>query len=131
LTLTGSAGSTDVRALQEAAVLADLQGEGAVMGSLRNLASGGGRGAIRAALEARAKGEDAELEPDEQKMLDELAGAKTVADDALDKLAAARAEKVKADLMARHGVDAGRVALGEATIDRAAGSAEVVVGLGS
>jgi hypothetical protein len=131
LTLTGSAGSADVRALQEAAVLADLQGEGAVMGGLRNLASRGGRGAIRKVLEARAKGEDAELPADQQKTLDELADAKKVDDGALNKLAAARAEKIKADLVAQHGIDGGRVTLGEVAVDRAAGSAAVAIGVGT
>jgi hypothetical protein len=53
ISLAGMAGPADARALSEAAVLAEMKGGNRALGALRNVASGGARGAIRAALEKR------------------------------------------------------------------------------
>src|SRR5205085_10566637 len=91
ITLRGAAGGPDVRALQEAAVLADLQAKQGMLGSVRNLANRGERNAIRDALAARAAGGTSTLAPEYQKTLDEWASAKTISDDQLRALATARA----------------------------------------
>jgi len=52
-----------VRALQEAAILADLAADRGALGRFRNLASRGTRNAIRDVLAARASGKSAELSP--------------------------------------------------------------------
>jgi hypothetical protein len=131
ITLHGMAGGPDVRALQEAAVLADLQAEQGVLGGIKNLASRGERNAIRDFLVAKAGGGKAELSPDYQKTLDEWAGAKTISDDQLRTLAAARAEGVKSALTTGQGVDAARVAVGDLEVDREKGEPAVRIGFGS
>ena len=126
--LRGAAGPADVRALQEAAVLADLQGERRVIGGVRNLVSGGDRGAIRDAI---AKGKTDDLTPDRKKTLDEWAGKKTVTDDQLHALAVARAEDLRTSMGKDHGIDAARVKLGDPQVDRDAGKPVVAVALGA
>src|SRR5207249_4091374 len=88
LELRGSAGGPDVRALQEAAILADLAADRGALGTLRNLASRGTRNAIRDVLAARASGKSAELSPELQKTLDEWAAERTVSDGDLSERAA-------------------------------------------
>jgi hypothetical protein len=107
-------------------VLADLQGER--LGGVRNLVSGGDRGAIRDAI---AKGKTDDLAPDRKKTLDEWAGKKTVTDDQLHALAVARAEDLRTSMGKDHGIDAARVTLGDPQVDRDAGKPVVVVALGA
>jgi hypothetical protein len=131
ITLYGMAGGPDVRALQEAAVLADLQAKQGVLGGIKNLANRGERNAIRDFLVAKASGGKAELSPDYQKTLDEWAGAKTISDDQLRTLAAARAEGVKNALTTGQGIDASRVAVGDPEVDRENGKPAVRIGFGA
>jgi hypothetical protein len=130
VTLRGSAGGPDVRGLQEAAVLAELKQSNKVFGGVANLASGGSRNAIRAALEARVTGAPGELSSDDQKKLDQWTAEKTVSDDQLRALAAARAEAVKNTLVHDQGVDASRVGVGDPDVDRDHGTPGVKIGLG-
>jgi hypothetical protein len=129
--VTGVAGGPDVRALQEAAVLAALQAPQGWLGGVRNLPSRGDRNAVRAALERRARGETVELEPEPQARLDEWAAEQTVDDARLAALATARAERLRALLLERYGVTADRVTLGEPAADRAGGAPAVRLVVGS
>lgn len=131
LELRGAAGPADVLALQEAAVLVDLQKESAVLGGLRNIASRGERSAIRDALAGKAKGGTAALSADQRATLDRWVGEKTVSDAELAALAAARAVALRTLLAKDHGVDAVRVSLGEPAVDRDQGKPAVQVGLGA
>jgi hypothetical protein len=127
----GTAGGSDVRALQEAAVLAELESQRGIIGGVRNLASGGERNAIREALAARAKGGAGELPADAEKTLDEWAAKKPVTDDMLRTLAAARAERVKSALVEQHGVDPARIAVGDPEVDREHAKPSVKISLAS
>jgi len=129
LELRGSAGGPDVRALQEAAILADLSADKGALGTLRNLASRGTRSAIRDALAARASGKSAELSPELEKTLDEWAAERTVSDGALRALAAARAAHLQSLLVQDYGIPAERLALGESAVDRDAGRPAVAIAL--
>jgi hypothetical protein len=131
LELRGSAGPADVRALKEAAVLADLEAERPVLGALKNLATRGELGAIRGALTARAKGAQAELTPAQQERLDSLVAEKSVTDAQLNDLAAARAERLRKLLADDYGVGAERVGVGELAVDPKDGKPEVRVSLAS
>jgi hypothetical protein len=131
ITLHGVAGGPDVRALQEAAVLADLNAKQGVLGGLKHLANRSERNAIRDFLTARVAGGSApELDPEYQKTLDEWAQAKTVSDDQLRALATARAEGVKTALVTGQGADAARVTLGDPEVDREKGKPAVRIGFG-
>ncbi len=129
LELRGSAGRPDVRALQEAAILADLSADKGALGTLRNLASRGTRSAIRDALAARASGKSAELSPELAKTLDEWAAERTISDGALRALAAARAARLQSLLVQDYGIPAERLALGEPAVDRDAGRPAVAIAL--
>ncbi len=129
LELRGSAGGPDVRALQEAAILADLSADKGALGTLRNLASRGTRSAIRDALAARASGKSAELSPELAKTLDEWAAERTVSDGALRALAAARAARLQSLLVQDYGIPAERLALGEPAVERDAGRPAVAIAL--
>jgi len=129
LELKGSAGGPDVRALQEAAILADLSADKGALGTLRNLASRGTRSAIRDALAARASGKSAELSPELAKTLDEWAAERTISDGALRALAAARAAHLQSLLVQDYAIPAERLALGEPAVDRDAGRPAVAIAL--
>jgi hypothetical protein len=132
ITLRGMAGAADARALAEAAVLADLAGQSRALGALRNVASGGVRGAIRETLEARVRGTAAPpLEPDAQEQLDRWVAEKPIGDEALRDLAAKRAERLHALLTRDYGVAAERVLLGDPALDREGGKPQVLVALGA
>ena len=90
--LTGETSADDVRALQEAAVLADLQQEQGFLKGLRNLPSRGTRNAVRAVLEARAKGEPSPeaLDEDDAAQLEAWLAAKPVGEEQQRALASAR-----------------------------------------
>jgi len=131
ITLHGMAGGPDVRALEEAAVLADLNAKQGVLGGIKNLANRSERNAIRDVLTARATGGKApDLDPEYQKTLDEWAQAKTISDDQLRQLANARAAGVKSALVAGQGADPARVAVGEPEVDREKGKPAVRIGFG-
>jgi len=127
ITLAGMAGPADARALSEAAVLAEMKAGNRALGALRNVASGGQRGAIRDALEKRVRGAPGELEPDEMEELDRRVAEKPVSDDQLRTLAQARAEQLRKVLGDDYGVGADRVTAGDAVIDREGGKPQVVV----
>jgi len=129
LELKGSAGGPDVRALQEAAILADLAADKGALGTLRNLASRGTRSAIRDALAARASGKSAELSPELEKTLDEWAAERKVSDGDLRALAAARAARLRSLLVQEYGIPAERLALGEPAVEREAGRPAVAIAL--
>ncbi|HYY05372.1 MAG TPA: DUF748 domain-containing protein, partial [Candidatus Limnocylindria bacterium] len=129
LELKGSAGGSDVRALQEAAILAELSADTGALGTLKNLASRGTRGAIRDALAARASGKSAALSPELQKTLDAWAAERKVSDADLRALAAARAARLQSLLVQEYGVAAERLALGESAVDRDAGPPAVAIAL--
>jgi hypothetical protein len=131
VTLSGTAGPADARALSEAAVLAEMKAGNRALGALRNVASGGRRGAIRDALEKRVRGAPGELEPAEMEELDRMVAEKPVNDDQLRALAKARAERLQKVLAADYGIGAERVTTGDAVIDREGGKPQVVVDLGS
>jgi hypothetical protein len=125
--LTGEAGPEDLRALQEAAVLADLQADQGFLATLRHLPSRGTRNAVRDALAARAKGEAAALDEEERAQLEEWIVAKGIGDAELRALASARQERLREILSTDYGLEADRVGLGDAAPDAAAGKAQVAV----
>jgi len=129
--LTGEAGPEDLRALQEAAVLADLDSDQGFLGTLRNLPSRGTRNAVKEALAARAKGEDTPLDEDASAQLAEWIAAKGIGEAELRALATARAERLRDVLASDYGLGADRVVLqdGVTTGDRA--KSQVAVKLGS
>ena len=131
VSLAGMAGPADARALSEAAVLAEMKAGNRALGALRNVASGGKRGAIRDALEKRVRGAPGEIEPDEMKELDRLVAEKPVGDDQLQMLAKARAERLRKVLADDYGIGADRVTAGDVVIDREGGKPQVVINLGS
>jgi hypothetical protein len=131
LTLRGSAGGEDLRALQEAAVLGDLERDQGVMGTLRGLGSLGDRSAVREYLAARAARKPAELADDRKPALERWVAEKAVGDEDLRALAAGRAERLQALLENDYGVGAKRLARGEPVIARDGGHAEVVVSVGA
>jgi hypothetical protein len=131
ITLHGMVGGPDLRALQEAMVLADLSAKQGIIGGLKSLANRRERNAIRDFLAARADGSAPELSADYRKTLDEWAEAKSISDDQLRALATARAEVVKTALVTGQGVDAARIAVGDPEIDRENGKPAVRIGVGS
>jgi hypothetical protein len=108
--LTGETSAADVRALQEAAVLADLQQDQGVLAGIKNLGSRGTRKAVAAMLEARAKGETAPaLDDDDAAQLEEWVNAKTIGDDQLRALASERAGRLRDVLMNDYGFGTDRI----------------------
>ena len=130
LTLRGGTGVADVRALQEAAVLADLQKDQGVVGVLRTLGSRGDRNAVRAYLEASSAGKAAELDEARRPALEKWVSEKSVSDEELRTLATARAKRLEELLEKDYGVGQNRLALGEPSIAREEGKPEVAVGVG-
>jgi hypothetical protein len=131
ITLGGMAGPADARALSEAAVLAEMKAGSRALGALRNVASGGDRGAIREALEKRVRGVPGELEPGQMEQLDKWVAEKPVSDEQLRTLATARAARLQKLLASDYGVGADRVGTGDVVIDREGGKPQVVINLGS
>lgn len=129
--LTGEVSADDVRALQEAAVLADLQQDQGVLAGLKNLGSRGTRKAIVATLDARTKGEPAPaLDADDQAQLDEWAAAKTIGEDQIRALASSRADRLREVLTADYGFGADRMVVRDPAT-AATGAAQVAVQLGA
>jgi hypothetical protein len=129
ISLQGVAGGADVRALQEAAVLADLNAKQGVVGGLKNLVNRKERNAIRDFLTARAGGRNApDLTLEYQKTLDEWAQAKAVSEDQLRVLATERAEALRTALVTGQGIDAARVVVGNPEVDRERGQPAVRIG---
>ena len=129
--LAGTAGASDVRALQEAAVLADLQADQGVLGSLRNLPSRGARNAVRDALQARAKGEPATLDPDDAAKLEEWVAAKSIGDDQLQQLARDRQQRLRDVLAQDYGLGEDRVGLLDPVAEPTADTTVVRVKIGA
>jgi hypothetical protein len=130
-TLRGNAGPTDVRALEEAAVLADLNADKGVFKSIQNLASLRERNDLRDYLTARVAGKPAELSPDRQPALEKWIAEHPASDADLAALAKARAEKLRALLTKDYGVAAEKVAAGEPDVNRTDGKPAVTVALGA
>jgi hypothetical protein len=129
--LRGNVGPDDVRALQDAAVLADLQASKGFAQSLKNLASIRERGAIRDYLVARDAGKPVELDADRRATLDKWAAEHSISDADLTALAGARAERLRTLLADDYGVSPDRFHVGEPQVDRAQGRSAVAVALGS
>jgi hypothetical protein len=106
---------SDERWLREQALREQLGGRGRVLGALRDLRHVAARERIRRALEARARDEEAPLEPDDAALLDEmLAEAPPLAADRLPALAEARLARVEMLLRERQGIGADRAMRGTA-----------------
>ena len=122
LELVGSAGPDDVRALQEAAVLADLQADQGVLArpaqpAEPRHAQRGPRCAGRA-----SRGRPGDLDADDAAQLEEWVAAKTVTDDDLRALASGAAAAPAIRPVEDYGVAAGRVVLRDPAPDTAAGT---------
>jgi hypothetical protein len=130
--LTGEAGADDVRALQEAAVLADLQQDQGFLTGLRNLQSRGTRKAVRAVLEARAGGEPAPeaLDEEDAAQLEAWVAAQPVGEAEQRALAAARADRLREVLVTDYGLGADRILVRDPA-PTGAGSAQVAVQIGA
>lgn len=126
LEFIGRAGASDVRALKEAAVLAEMQSDGGFWGGVLNLASGGTRNAIRSALEDR---DTSGLSEDDQATLDELVAEKSVTDEDLETLARERAETLRTRLIDDSGIDEDQISLGAPEASRDDTPPEVGVNL--
>jgi hypothetical protein len=112
LRLRGRTGDPD-RPLVAQRILAEriAAGEG-----LPEIPEGAGflaRRRIAHALEARARGEEGPLDPEDQAHLDRYVAAVQVPDERLAALARARSEAVKAAAVSDFGVDPGRLAIGD------------------
>jgi len=108
--LRGSAGPDDTRWLREQALRTELEGGGGIGGALRGLTTERGeRKAVLAALQARAKGEPGDVPTEYTAWFEEKVAAQSLPSGALEKLAAARGEMLRDDLVREHGVDAERV----------------------
>jgi len=80
-------------------------------------------------LEARAAKKAADLDESRRPALEKWVAEKSVSDDQLKALAAARAERLEKLLEQDYGVGEKRLVLGEPTVARDGGHAEVVVGV--
>lgn len=129
--LTGEAGPEDLRALQEAAVLADLDSDQGFLGTLRNLPSRGTRNAVKEALAARAKGEPGTLDEEQGAQLDEWIAAKGIGEAELKALATARAERLRDVLASDYGLGTDRVVLQDGVTTGDAAKSQVAVKLGA
>lgn len=129
--LGGEAGADDLRALQEAAVLADLEADEGFLGTLRNLPSRGMRNAVKEALAARARGEDAPLDEEQRAQLDAWIAAKGIGEAELRALATARAERLRDVLGSDYGLGADRVVLQDGVTTGDAAKSQVAVKLGA
>ncbi|MBM4244906.1 MAG: DUF748 domain-containing protein, partial [Deltaproteobacteria bacterium] len=130
--LTGETSVDDVRALREAAVLADLQQDEGFFAGLKDLPSRGTRNAVRAFLEARAKGEPAPetLDGDDAAQLEAWAAAKPIGDEQQRALASARTDRLREVLTAGYGFGADRIVVRDPAAT-GAGSAQVAVQIGA
>ena len=100
----------DVRWLREHDLLDELGAPQGVLGTLRNLPKRGVRDRIREALAARAEDKPGELDPDDQKTLDEWLDQRPAPTaDRVHQLAAGRLARVEQALRNDHGIDAGRI----------------------
>jgi hypothetical protein len=121
LTLRGSASAEDVRALQEQDLLVELRDSFAI----------GTKRAVRKYLEARAKGEPAELDDDGKAWLDEHASEIEIAPARLTALCGARAKAAQQALVSESGIAVERLKLGDAQIEPPATLPSVAIGLGA
>ena len=126
LGLTGRTQAADIRGLQEIDVLADLGEDQGILGSLRNLASGGARDAIRRALQA---GDTSALSPDDRTTLDELVAEKSVDDAQLRALARDRAEVLRTYLVEEYGAQPDQIEIADPLPSRTEGGSDVQVAL--
>jgi hypothetical protein len=124
--IAGRAGPTDVRALAEQAVLAELDERGGFAGGVRNLLSGGERSRIRSALRARADGAPGPLDDDDAATLDTWVAEHPIDDTRLAALAAERVAMLQTTLI-EHGAKTEQVLAGEPRISRKRGRPEVDV----
>jgi len=131
LTMRGSAGAADRRALQEAALLAELREEKGFLDTLRGLPKRGQDAAIRDWLAARAAGRPApDLDEGDRAALEERLAARPVGDGELAALASARAERLRALLADQYGVGGDRIAVAPPQDLSDASPPAVVVGVG-
>ena len=123
LALSGRTGPDDRPGVAEQ-MLVDRAGGGEALPSLEG-ASFFARRRVFAALEKRARGETAELAPDDQALLARYVAQQQVPPERMAALARQRAEKVRDTLVSQRGVDAARLQVG---VDADAGGPAVVVG---
>jgi hypothetical protein len=128
-TMRGGAGPADVRALEEAAVLADLNADKGVLKSIQNLASRRERNDVRDYLTARVAGKPAELSPERQPALEKWIAEHPASDADLTALAKARVEKLQTLLTKDYGVAADKLSAGEPDVNRTDGKSGVAVTL--
>jgi hypothetical protein len=123
LSLSGRTGPDDRRGVAEQ-MLVERAGGGEALPSLEG-ASFFARRRVFAALEKRARGEAAELAPDDQALLARYVAQQQVPPERMAALARQRAEKVRGALVSQKSVDAARLQVG---VDADAGDPAVVVG---
>jgi hypothetical protein len=128
--LTAPVTASDVRALREQALLAKLGPRKGVIGTIRNV---GARGRIVDALDARSKGDEGTLEPEDAKALDEyLEDVPAPTADQIRQLADARLSAVEKALREQYGIGGGQMARGTLESETPAeGDPGVRVDLGS
>jgi hypothetical protein len=119
----------DQRWLHEQAMLQRWQEQG-FLGRLRTLTQRGTRDRVQSALEARAKGESADLSAEDTQALDQwLAGVPAPSAEQLQGLAAARLAKAASTLREAKGMDESRLAVVEPSAELAEGAPEVKIQL--
>lgn len=126
LEFVGRTGAADVRALKEAAVLAEMEGTSGLWGGVLNMVTGGTRNAIRAALQS---GDTASLGEEDAAALDELTAEQTVTDADLTRLATERAATLRTELIEESGVAEDQISVGAPEANRGDTPPEVGVNL--
>ena len=126
LEFVGRTGAADVRALKEAAVLAEMEETSGLWGGVLNMVTGGTRNAIRSALQS---GDTASLSEEDSATLDELVGEKTVTDADLTQLATERAATLRTHLIEDSGVADDQISVGAPEANRDETAPEVGVNL--
>jgi hypothetical protein len=122
----------DARWLQEQDLRAELEARSGVLTAIRGLPERNVRRRVVQALAARATGKAGDLDRDDQAKLDAWLGERpTVPPARLEALARDRAAAVASALRERHGIDARRVSVSEATGKPREGKPAVLVDFGA
>lgn len=131
LTLTGGTSESDVHALQERALLAELEATSGVR-ALGQLGEIGTRRAVRQHLQAKLAGEEPPaLEPEQETWLESHVSAEKIEPAALATLAATRAAAAQSLLVREHGIAAERLPIGPPATEPPAAQPGVAIGLGA
>jgi uncharacterized protein involved in outer membrane biogenesis len=111
--LSAAGGKIDERWLHEQALREEWEGQG-LLGTLQGLTRSAAQERVKQALDARAKGEDAELAEEDAAALEEwLADVPPIPSEKLLALAGARLALVENELREEHGIDAKRIQTAE------------------